>query len=201
MTDEPQIEVHRVLPHGGAGTLTADESSAILEVAYLATTADDDLAEEELIAFRGLAQGLRALVAPPPVAPATVSDDELDAILDGFAANIEHTDPQVRLTTLAGLLARPIAKETAYKVAFAMALCDLAENDEEADFDDELVAALGLSDDRADELASQVYEAIGGDEESDGDEDDDDEDDDSADELTGEETAALDEENEGGPKA
>ncbi len=195
MTDEPQIEVHRVLPQGGAGTLTADESSAILEVAYLATTADDDLAEEELVAFRGLALGLRALVAPPPVAHA-ISDDELDAILDGFAANIEHTDPQERLVTIAAVLARPVAKETAYKVAFAMALCDLAENDEEEDFDDELVAALGLSDDRADELASQVYEAIGGDEDDDDGEDQDGEGEDDGEEEPG----ALDEANEGGPK-
>jgi hypothetical protein len=168
-TDEPQIEVHRVLPQSGAGTLTADESNAILEVAYLATTADDDLADEELTAFRDLAEGLRALVALPPSAAALPGerDDELNALLERFAANIEHADPQERLIVLAKILARPIAKETAYKVAFAMALCDLAENDDEEDFDDELVEALGLSDERADELASQVYEAIGGDDDDD----------------------------------
>ena len=146
--DEPQIDVARVLP-GGPGTFTPSEVSAILEVAYLTTQADNDLDDEELAAFRGLASALGA-------------EQSIDAILDGFAAAVAHAEVHERLAQIAPALARPIAAETAYKVAFAMALCDLADSEQEHDFDDALVLAFGLTEARADELAAQVYEAVGG---------------------------------------
>jgi len=152
MMDEPQIDVARVLPAGGPGAFTPAEIDAILEVAYLATQADGDLDEEEEQAFRALATALGVT-------------GDVATVLDRFAAAIEHTDAGERLAKVSTALATPLASETAYKVAFAMALCDLADNDEEDDFDDALVQALRLSEEKADELAAQVYEAIGGEDE------------------------------------
>jgi hypothetical protein len=45
-------------------------------------------------------------------------------------------------------------------VAFAMSLCDLDASDDEQAYDDELVEAFGIDDERADALAAEVYAAL-----------------------------------------
>ena len=57
-------------------------------------------------------------------------------------------------------LGRKEVRELAYKVAFAMSLCDLDANDEEAAYDDELIEAFGIEGERADALAAEVYAAL-----------------------------------------
>jgi len=145
----PHIDVTRVIAAGV--DLTPAEAEAVLEIAYLSTVVDGRLTDEELASFAHLAARLRK----KPIEGA-----ELDKLLDAFAAHVEHRDVDERLTQLAGALGRDAARRTAYKVAFAMALCDLASSDDEADFDDTLLDVLGIPVGDADELESEVYAAL-----------------------------------------
>jgi hypothetical protein len=145
----PHIDVSRVLPAGL--DLTPAEAEAVLEIAYLSTVVDGRLTEEELLSFGQLATRLRGRPIEGPA---------LDELLDRFAARIAHRDVDERLMQLAGTLGRDSARRTAYKVAFAMALCDLAANDDETDFDDALLDALGIDPADADTLESEVYAAL-----------------------------------------
>jgi hypothetical protein len=145
----PHIDVTRVIASGV--DLTPPEAEAILEIAYLSTVIDGRLSDEELASFAHLAARLRK----KPIEGA-----ELDKLLDGFAAQVEHKDVDERLAQLAAALGRDAARRTAYKVAFAMALCDLASSDDEADFDDALLEVLKIPVGEADDLESEVYAAL-----------------------------------------
>ncbi len=147
--NEPRIDVARVLSAGG--DLSNAEAEAVLEIAYLSTVVDGHLSDEEIGAFAALAARLKKTA---------VAGRDLDRILDGYAEHIEHRDIDERLAELAKSLSRDEARRTAYRVAFAMALCDLGTSDEEADFDDALLEVLGLSIDDADALESEVYAAL-----------------------------------------
>lgn len=144
-----RVDVTRVLE--AAGQLAAPEAEAILEIAYLSTVVDGRLSDEEIAAFAQVAARLDA---------SATSGHKLDDLLDGYARHIEHRDIAERLAELAKSLTREDARKTAYKVAFAMALCDLATSDDEADFDDALVTLLGLSIEDVDALESEVYAAL-----------------------------------------
>jgi hypothetical protein len=153
-------------------TLTPAESDAILEIAYLAIAADRVLNEEEVEAFRAVASKLRG-------GDGNMSEAELGAILDRFTSRLEHTratmssdaddddseteaqrlfraEADERLLALCNDLPKVDSRELAYKIAYALALCDLETTDEEFEFDLQLVDALGLSSDRASELADEV---------------------------------------------
>jgi hypothetical protein len=145
----PHIDVSRVI--SADVHLTPAEADAILEIAYLSTVVDGRLTDEELASFAQLIVRLRGKPA---------LGAELDAVLDRFAAQIEHRDVEERLMQLAGALRSGVARRTAYKVAFAMALCDLASSDDDADFDDALLDALGIGVADADALESEVYAAL-----------------------------------------
>jgi hypothetical protein len=144
-----RVDVARVLQAGGE--LTAIEGEAILEIAYLSTVVDGRLSDEEIAAFASVAARLKTTA---------IEGRKLDELLDGYARHIEHRDIAERLADLAKSLTRDEAKKTAYKVAFAMALCDLGTSDEETDFDDALVDLLGLSIEDVDSLESEVYAAL-----------------------------------------
>ena len=111
-----------------------------------------------------------------------------------FAVVLDRESRKERVDALAKTLERPLAKETAYKIALAVGMCDFSSSSAEGDFEEELLDALGIDDDEADRLAAQVYDAIGADEDEDDlDEDDeDDEDDDEEDEEDEDDEAAED---------
>lgn len=165
------VQVESVIPSDPDLVLTAGEREAILEVAYLAIAADRQLREEELVAFRAVAARLRDLVGDPaegptsrrPLAPAenrTLSDKELNAILDRFADGIARSDADERLRVLSKSLTRAEASRVAYKVAYALALCDLDTSDEEFEFDLQLIDSLGLSHAEAKGLADEVMQVF-----------------------------------------
>jgi len=110
--------------------LTVGEVDAILEAAYLATIADGTLSEDEA------------------------------KLIERYSVLSDHAARQERIVLLREHLERPLARDIAYKVAFAMSLCDLDANDEEREYEDELVEAFGIADERADELAAEVYAAL-----------------------------------------
>lgn len=156
--------------------LTPKESDAVLEIAYLAIAADRVLNEEEVGAFKQVASRLRG-------GDGNMSEAELGTLLDRFTNRLEHTRATItgdeaetdeqenpenerskllraeadeRLLALTADLPRPNTRELAYKIAYALALCDLETTDDEFEFDLQLVDALGLTSDRAADLADEV---------------------------------------------
>jgi hypothetical protein len=157
----PMVHVERVLPP--RADFTVGEVDAILEAAYLATAADGVLTKEEIEAFRSVASSLRHIAAGGGGGKGTVKvigDEDLDALFERFAVRSDHVARAERVGAVRGRLGRVEVRELAYKVAFAMSLCDLDANEEEEAYDDELIEAFGIEDDRADALAAEVYAAL-----------------------------------------
>jgi hypothetical protein len=155
MTKNPTVHVEKVLPE--VGTFSVREADAILEVAYLTTAADGRLTEEEYESFRSVAGKLRAMASG---ATATVKDAALNKLFERYAERMDHAERSERLQALRADLERPEARELAYKVSYAMSLCDLETSEQETQFDEELIEALELGEDRADALAGEVYAAL-----------------------------------------
>lgn len=155
MTKSPSVQVERVLP--AVGSFSVKEADAILEVAYLTTAADGKLTEDEYESFRSVAAKLRAMAAGTT---AQVSDAALNKLFDRYAQRIDQAARTDRIKALSADLQRQEAKELAYKVSYAMSLCDLEKSEEEEELDEELIALLGLGDDKADALAGEVYAAL-----------------------------------------
>jgi hypothetical protein len=155
----PVVHVERVLPK--RADLTVGEVDAILEAAYLATAADGELSKEEHEAFRSVASALRHVATgggPGKAKP--LGDKDLDLLFERFAVRSDHAERAQRVSAVRARLGRTEVRELAYRVAFAMSLCDLDANEEEAAYDDELIEAFGIDDERADALAAEVYAAL-----------------------------------------
>jgi len=161
MTTTPALHVERVLP--ARADLTVGEVDAILEAAYLATAADGRLSPEEHDSFRVVASALRQIAAGGGRARGRakpIAESDLEALLARYGARSDDAPRPARIAAMRERLGRAPVRELAYKVAFAMALCDLEASDDEADYDDELIAAFGLDEARADALAAEVYAAL-----------------------------------------
>jgi hypothetical protein len=165
MSTTPTVHVDRVLPE--RADLTVGEVDAILEAAYLATAADGHLSAEEREAFRAVASGLRHIAAGGPYragkpnpAVKLIADSDLDALFERYAVRSDHVERAARVSAMRERLGKEPVRELAYKVAFAMSLCDLQANDDEAEYDDELIEAFGIDGDRADALAAEVYAVL-----------------------------------------
>jgi hypothetical protein len=138
------------------------EVDAIAEIAYLTIAADRRLADEEVEAFRAVVEQLRGVKLP---------DGALDRVLDEMYGRAERARGREdgsrgyadeRLHALAAKLSPP-SRELAYRVAYAMGLVDLDASDEEFELDLQLMDALELSSERAEELADEVRDAFQGD--------------------------------------
>ena len=142
--------IPRVVPEKSA--LTPAEIDATLEIAYVTIAADPRLDPAEIAAFQGVLERLRG----SKVAPA-----ELDRVLDEMYSRGERgsDDADERLRALAAKMRTP-ARELAYKVAYAMGVADMEASDEEFELDLQLVDALELSNDRAEELADEVMAVL-----------------------------------------
>lgn len=149
--------VLRVVPQPSTLTLDDQEAAAILEIAFLAIAADRKLRDEELEAFRLVAGRLRTLAGRPT---AEVTKRELEQILEGFSDDMDRNVARERTRIVGERLTRPEVRKATYKVAFALALCDLDTSDEEFEFDLELVDALGLTREEAEELEGEVMSAF-----------------------------------------
>jgi tellurite resistance protein len=152
--DDATTPIERVFPR--EGQLSPPEAQAILQLAFLATEADDDVFDEEHAWFASVVTSLRRLAGTG----ASMSDEALNAAIDRCADLLDEKGRQDALKPVAAALTRTEAKELGYKVAFAMSLADLETSDEESEFDADVLAALGLSEARADELSEEVYAAL-----------------------------------------
>jgi hypothetical protein len=136
--------------------ISGRERDMILEIAYLAIATDRKLSDPEIAGFAAVSTRLRGLVTPPLGEPA---DDDLDEQLSRFAQKHDADAVQARLEVIATDLRQDL-RSLAYKVAYALSLCDLEASDEEFEFDLTLIDALELSNEEAQRLALEVEEAF-----------------------------------------
>ena len=143
---------------GVIALISTEEADAILEVAYLTASADREWSEEEAKSFRALVAPVTALTG---AVGQTLSPGAELALFDRFEARLAHATPRERVEVLASILKSEALRALAYRVAFAMSVCDLATGGDEGTFLDALAAAFAL-DGRVDELSAEVYAALAG---------------------------------------
>ena len=149
-------KIASVVPAGAK--LTPAEADAIVEIAYVTIAADRKLDPAEVDAFRAVLERLRG---------ATVDSGELDVVLDQMYGRVERVGEKLdeHLRSLGAKMSPP-ARELAYKVSYAMGIADLDSSDEEFELDLQLVDALDLTSDRAEELADEVMHVLNPEEEN-----------------------------------
>ena len=139
-------KIAAVVPAGAK--LTPAETDAIIEIAYVTIAADRRLDPAEVEAFRGVLERLRG---------DAIDAIEVNHVLDEMYARVERVGDGLD-EHLRGLGAKmsPSARELAYRVAYAMGVADLDASDEEFELDLQLVDALELTTDRAEDLQAEV---------------------------------------------
>jgi hypothetical protein len=139
----------------GVGPFQRPIAEAILEIAYLTMAVDEELRDEEIDAFSVIAaimlgQGGQRL-----------DDAALRAWLDRFSGELDRDTIVERLDqTVKRLGDDQTARVAAYRVACLMAMADLDAADREFEFDLDLIAALGLSQEEAEGVLDEVNAAV-----------------------------------------
>ena len=125
--------------------LSLDDAETILEIAQMAVDADGQEDIDEIKTFAAIGKAVFALagMADAPTPAFLGDDDDLERIRD-LGAKLTSTQ----------------ARELAYASAHLLAIIDVQIQPEEDDFLEKLRTALGISEDRADELAEKMGEAI-----------------------------------------
>lgn len=142
------LNIEAVIGDPAGLELTRSEREDLLAVSYLAMRADGRLTAEELDVFDRASQLLMG------------GSDAAEPMMRGFEQTFAAKGQDAMLAEVAARLAGPSAREEAYKLAYVMSLSDLDTNDDEFLFEDELRTALGLDEERAEELMDEVIEAI-----------------------------------------
>ncbi|HEY4178556.1 MAG TPA: hypothetical protein VGM90_17030 [Kofleriaceae bacterium] len=125
--------------------LSAIDAEAIIEITQLALDADGREDSDEIKTYFALGKAVFGIAGLGDAeTPTFVSDDE-----DGE-----------RMKELAATLTTPAAKELAFACAHVLSIADVDIAPEESDFLAALLDALGISDDRAEELTAKVNELI-----------------------------------------
>ena len=133
------------------GPIAAPEhADALLELAFLVTAADGLLAAEEVAAFRELMGRVRGR---------PVTDDEVGALYERFSKSLEGSTCADRVKAIAPTLPSEL-RESAFRVALALALIDRDASPHEDALIDVLFQALQLDLERAEALAKEVRTAL-----------------------------------------
>ncbi len=142
-------------------------AEAILEIAYLAMAVDEQLRDEEIDAFSVIAAAIiggRVKDREPAREGSEASrldDHALRTWLDKFAGDLDRASIEERLQdAVKSLASDKEAKLAAYRVACLMAMSDLDAADREFEFDLDLIATLGISQDDADRIVEEVNIAV-----------------------------------------
>lgn len=128
------------------GPLAEADAEAIVAIAQLTVDADGREDAEEIQKFFAIGRAVLVQAGRNETPTPTFADTEDEGG--------EH------LKGLAGALSSVAAKELAYGVAFLMAIADVDLAPEEGALVEALREALGLSEERADEIAATVSAAI-----------------------------------------
>ena len=129
---------------------STEHADVLLELAYLTTAVDGLLDDEELVAFKALVGRLRGKAA---------SNADVDALLDRFGGNIEHAEISERLQKIAPTLPGEL-RPLAFKLSVGLGVADLDASRDESDLQVALAEALGLDEERVDELTAEVYASL-----------------------------------------
>ena len=129
---------------------SAEHADTLLELAFLVTAADGRLAAEEAAAFRTLLERVRGEAA---------SDEAVGALYKRFTAELEGFTCADRVRVLAPKLPAEL-RETAFRVALALALIDRDASPHEDALIDVLFESLQLDGVRAEALAKEVRVAL-----------------------------------------
>jgi hypothetical protein len=133
------------------GLVTKEEhADVLLEIAYLTTAVDGRLDDEELVAFQQIATRLRGK-------PQVTSD--VDALLDRFGGNVEHTEIAERIQKIAKGLPEDL-KLLAFRLSVGLSVIDLDASEDETDLQVTLAEALGLDALKVDQLTAEVYAGL-----------------------------------------
>ncbi len=147
MTRMLKLDLEKAFPPGVAAQVSATEREGMMEVAYLAIAADGVLADAELDAF---VQAMLVLYGPE------VDKAAVRAKAGELASRAGAEGQEALLARAAERLARPFARDQAYKLAYAMAMADYDTNTCEFEYDQRLRSALGLTEDQAEGLVDEV---------------------------------------------
>lgn len=139
----------------GTGPFARPVAEIVLEIAYLTMSVDGELRDEELDAFSMIAAVMFRLDHKK------LDDEALRAWLERFSEKLDDAGIQERLEQLVAKLGddKP-AKLASYRVACLMALSDFDSADREFEFDLQLIASLGLTQEEADQVVAEVNEAL-----------------------------------------
>jgi hypothetical protein len=127
--------------------LSRAEADAIVALAGLAVDVDRHEDDDEVSLFDAVARevyGLAGITGKPVEAPVRAVSDELGAQLDKLAAPLRGK----------------ASGQLAFAVGYLLAVVDQELGPAESDFVEKLATALGLDEDRADELASRASELL-----------------------------------------
>ena len=147
------LNIEAIADHGAQLLLSDAEVEAVLELAYLATAADDKLGDEEFDAFERAAMHLGGKKMTVP---------RLEKLLTRWVKNSERQDLLEMVAGAVAHLKSVPSREYAYQLAYVMSLSDLDTNDQEAAFEVDLRQALAISEQRAEALVSEALEIIEG---------------------------------------
>jgi hypothetical protein len=130
--------------------LSAAEIESVLEIALTMATANGNTSPEELDSLADLVAHLRGKRPGP---------GELGGIMNAIQARDVSASVEERVKVIAKTLHRSVARELAYKAAYAIRVADLESNPDEEELGEILVEALALGDLAAD-LENEVNEAL-----------------------------------------
>lgn len=154
-----RVAVERALI--GIGPFTRPVAESILEIAYLTMAVDKDLREEEIEAFSMIAAVMLGKRVKSSGAVGKLDGNELRTWLDKFAEDLDRSTLTERLDRAVQRLAGDdAAKRASYRVACLVSMSDLDAHDREFEFDLDLIAALGLTQQDADAILSEVATAV-----------------------------------------
>ncbi len=125
--------------------LSAADAETIVALAQMSVDADGQEDADEIRMFFALGKVVYELAGLTET-PSPNFDDDTE---DGY-----------RIGALASKLSSPASRELAYAVSHLLTVVDIQIAPEEEEFLERLRDALGISDDRADELATQLGQAI-----------------------------------------
>jgi hypothetical protein len=150
-----RLAVERALTSVGPFPRSIAES--ILEIAYLTMAVDEELRDEEIEAFSMIAAAM--LQSHSQGEP--LDDAALRSWLDRFAEDLSRDTFEARVEkAVAKLGGDHQAKLASYRVACLMAMSDLDAADREFEFDLQLIATLGITQEEADTIMDDVNAAL-----------------------------------------
>jgi uncharacterized tellurite resistance protein B-like protein len=127
------------------GTLSAEDAETVVALAQMSVDADGQEDADEIRMFFALGKAVYELAGMKETPTPTFAVDE---------------DDDERIHGLASKLSSAASKELAYAVSHLLTVVDVQIAPEEEAFLENLRTALGIDDDRADDLAAQLGAAI-----------------------------------------